>query len=135
MRLTVNKHVVQIHRVHWESCSIMAVIRYQPYLLLYLRAYQPNLAFIPNGCFSRYCIFFIIWIYIFALNSNSLYALYCAVFYSVSVRWPYFTVLIGNRMCRVHFDWARLMSRKHNVWSFWFIWYQLFLVLEFGRPR
>lgn len=54
---------------------------------------------------------------------------------SVLVRWPCFTVLIGNLMCREHFDWARLMLRKHNVWSFWFIWYQLFLVLEFGRPR
>lgn len=55
--------------------------------------------------------------------------------HSVSVQWPCSTVRIGNRMCRAHFGWAKLMLRKLNAWSCWFIWYQQFSDRKSGWPR
>lgn len=50
----VNKLAAQTVHHHSANCLIMAVIRYQPYLLHCQHVYQLNLASIPNGCSSRY---------------------------------------------------------------------------------
>lgn len=54
---------------------------------------------------------------------------------SALVQWPCSIVHIGNHMCREHYDWAKSMWQKHNVWLSWSIWYRPFLDQTFGWLR